>query len=279
MLTLPSSVAYQQRPDTVKTLLVDNDFATAEVALFGAHFLSFKPKHDNRERLYVSEAAIMDGSKAIRGGVPICWPWFGGLNEGFQMHGYARDRVWDLQSASELEQGTELVFTLEDTKGDGFSGEATLALTVTIGKTLTMSLSTTNIGNDAFELSTALHTYFAVENILDVELKGMSGDYSDKVNDWSIGTTPDVYTFPDRTDRIHFNPVEKLTIVEGETTTDIHLSGHDSVVVWNPGQALSVSMSDMADDSYVRMLCVETAVTQGMQLAAGQTHELKLVVD
>lgn len=279
MLSLPPSVSYQQQPGMLKTLIVDNQFATAEVALFGAHMLSFKPKHDQRERLYVSDASIRNGERPIRGGVPVCWPWFGGLNEGFQMHGYARGRVWELVSATNKVDGsTELLLTLPDTEGDGFSGKATLSLTIVIGETLSMSLETTNVGSEAFELSMALHTYFAVDDINNVELVGMSGDYSDKVNDWAIGQTPDAYFFPDRTDRIHMNPVEKLKIVEGQNEIDILSEGHDSIVVWNPGAELSVSMYDMSDEGYLKMLCVETAVTQGMQLAAGDVHTLGLVV-
>ena len=279
MLSLPSSISYQQQPGMLKTLVINNQFATAEVALFGAHMLSFIPKHDQRERLYVSDSSIRDGKKAIRGGVPICWPWFGGLNEGYQMHGYARDRVWELISAVDKDDGTELVLSLPDTAGDGFSGKATVSITIYVGKTLSMSLTTTNVGDEPFELSTALHTYFAVDDITDVELLGMTGDYTDKVNDWAIGTTPVPYLFPERTDRIHYEAAKHLTVVEGRHQVNIESSGHDSIIVWNPGAELSKSMSDMSDNSYMKMLCVETGVTQGKKLEAGEVHTMSLVID
>jgi len=216
--------------------------------------------------------------KPIRGGVPVCWPWFGGLNEGFQMHGYARERVWELISAADNVDSTELVFSLPDTEGEGFLGKATLSLTITIANTLSMSLKTTNVGSEAFELSTALHTYFAVTDINSVELVGMSGDYSDKVNDWAIGKTSSPYVFPERTDRIHMNPVKNLEIIDGENRIGIESGGHDSIVVWNPGAELSKSMADMSDSSYLSMLCVESAVTQGKQLTPGEVHILNLTV-
>ncbi|PWQ93916.1 D-hexose-6-phosphate mutarotase [Leucothrix arctica] len=279
MLSLPSSISYQQQPGMLKTLMIDNQFATAEIALFGAHMLSFIPKHVQRERLYVSDSSIRDGKRAIRGGVPICWPWFGGLNEGYQMHGYARERVWELISATEKDDCTELVLSLADTIGEGFFGKATVSVAICVGKTLSMSLTTTNVGDDAFEFSTALHTYFAVDDINRVELVGMTGDYTDKVNDWAIGTTPVPYRFPERTDRIHFNPAKYLTIVEGDNTVNIESAGHDSIIVWNPGAELSKSMTDMSDDSYLKMLCVETGVTQGKKLAVGEIHTMSLIVD
>ncbi len=277
MLELPASITKGRLSDLVETLEIDNAHATVSISLWGAQIMSFKPKHDGRERLFKSNKIVLDGSKSLRAGVPVCWPWFA-QREGYQKHGYVRIRNWQVLSATESDDYTEIVLSPLDMVGKGFDGTAELSLTVRVGRSLSITLTTTNSGKDAFEFNTALHTYFLVDDINDVELKGLSGKYSDKTRNWAMLETPAPYRFTEETDRIHLNPVKDVTIIEGDAQTGVESAGHDSVVVWNPWAENSANMRDMGPEAYLRMLCVETAVTQGKTLQANESHSLTQII-
>ena len=278
MISLPTSVTVVKKSELINTLQIDNQHAQATVSLWGGHILSFIPKHDARERLFISEKALFDGSKSIRGGVPVCWPWFGSRQDGYQAHGYVRMQDWQLLSATDESEYTELVLVPTTTQGDGFVGSAALTLTIQIGEQMRITLSTKNTGDTAFEYNAALHTYFSIDDINQVELKGLSGIYSDKPLNWAKFETPTPYVFTGETDRVHLNPVQSVSIVQPDSSTDIDSFGHDSLVVWNPWSEIATNMIDMDDEGYQKMLCVETAVTQGMTVEPTQEHSFTQVI-
>jgi glucose-6-phosphate 1-epimerase len=266
--------------DNIQILHISNDFAVAEISLFGGHILSFKPKHDNRERLWLSEKAIFDGKTPIRGGIPVCWPWFGAhsSNANLAAHGYVRAQMWEILSNEETDSGTTITLKPHTSNGEGLAGNAQLTLVVNVGQKLTIQLHTTNSGDSAFTYNCALHSYFAISNIHQCELSGLSALYSDKTREFQFFDTPTPYRFTEETDRVHLEKPNALTIIDEQVNTDILSSGHDSVVVWNPWQDKSFTMGDMADDSYLTMLCVETAVTQGQEVKVGETHILEQII-
>jgi glucose-6-phosphate 1-epimerase len=275
--TDPTSIMIR---DNVKVLHIENVFARAEISLFGGHILSFIPKHDGRERLWVSQNAIFDGKKAIRGGIPICWPWFGdhASNSDVAAHGYVRTQKWEILNSKEMDTGTSITLKPTTSAGDGFEGDAQLTLTVHVGKQLNIQLRTTNLSHTALTYNCALHSYFAVSNINQCELLGLSGQYSDKTCGYQMFDTPQPYRFTQETDRVHNQQPSTLTIIDEQIKSDILSSGHDSIVVWNPWQEKSISMADMADDAYLTMLCVETAVTKGQEIAPKTTHILEQII-
>lgn len=278
MITLPASIRVVNKSELIDALHIDNPYAHATISLWGAHILSYTPKHDSRERLFLSEKALFDGSKSIRGGIPVCWPWFGSRDDELQAHGYVRTQPWQLLSATDETDYTELMLSPETTQGAGFDGIAELRLTIRIGKTMHVSLSTKNVGEETFTYNAALHSYFAVDDIYHTELKGLSGIYSDKPLNWAEFETPSPYLFTGETDRVHLNPVEKVSIKQSNASTVIQSYGHDSLVVWNPWSEIATSMIDMDNDGYQKMLCVETAVTQGFTVNPQQTHTLLQVI-
>lgn len=267
--------------EQITVLDVENAHGTASISLFGAQVLSFRPRHDNRERLFLSKNARWDGSKSIRGGIPVCWPWFGAHQEAekFPAHGYARTRNWQLLLVEDTDSATRLLFGLEDTRGAGFDGDATLQLEVLLGSQLSLVLTTTNIGTLPFNLSCALHSYFIVSEINHVRLEGLQGTYSDKTRNWAMLPTPSPYLFTEETDRIHLHAAPVVSILDGASSTHVHSSGHDSIVVWNPWQENSRKLPDMADDDFRHMLCVETALTQGFVLAPDAVHTLVQTIE
>jgi glucose-6-phosphate 1-epimerase len=266
--------------DNIQILYINNAFASAEISLFGGHILSFKPKYDHRERLWVSQNALFDGKKAIRGGIPICWPWFGEHKSitNLAAHGYVRTQTWQVLSCEETDTATTVTLKPQTSADDGFEGDAQLTLVLHFGQQLTIQLLTTNLGNTPITYNCALHSYFAISDIKQCELLGLSEQYSDKTRGYQIFNTPQPYRFNEETDRVHQEQPKTLTITDGENKTDVLSSGHDSLVVWNPWQAKSISMADMADDGYLTMLCVETAVTQGQEVAPKATHILEQII-
>ena len=266
--------------ENIQILHIDNRFARAEISLFGGHILSFEPKHDDLERLWVSPNALFDGKRAIRGGIPICWPWFGDhqSNTNLAAHGYVRTQTWQILTSKETETGTTITLQPHTSTGDGFEGDAQLTLAVHVGQQLKIQLRTTNLGDTPLTYHCALHSYFAIADIKQCELLGLSKQYSDKTRGYQMFDTPKPYQFSEETDRVHQEQPKVLTITDGKNKTDVLSSGHDSIVVWNPWQEKSISMVDMADDGYLTMLCVETAITQGQEVAPKATHILEQVI-
>jgi glucose-6-phosphate 1-epimerase len=266
----------------IDVLVIDNAFASAQISLLGAHVLSYKPKSDNLDRLWLSDAANLDGQHAIRGGVPICWPWFsnshGQSDIDLPAHGYVRKQLWKITQCTDNEQGTEITLKPGTAQGKGFRGDAQLELKLLIGKTLCMQLITTNIGTKTFNFTAALHTYLAIGDINKVQLLGLSGNYLDKTRQGGSYPTPEPYVFTQETDRIHLCTVEKLQVNHELVSTAVSSTGHDSWVIWNPWQDNSINMVDMTDTGYLDMLCVETAVTQGKTLVPGEQHILQQII-
>ncbi|MCV2884249.1 D-hexose-6-phosphate mutarotase [Aestuariibacter sp. AA17] len=262
--------------NNIDLIEIDNRWSTATISLFGGHILSYVPKSDGRDRLWVSDAAIMDGSKAIRGGIPICWPWFGDLHgqadTSLPSHGYVRNQTWRIIHIQESDTGTQLQLAPSCVQGKGFLGEASLLLDVHVGDELCISLITKNLGDASLSYTAALHTYFAVDDIKHTELTGLSGEYKDKTQQFAIFQTPEPYRFSAETDRVHLCQPSSLSINNNDKHTLVHSEGHDSIVVWNPWADKSTSMADMTNEGFRNMLCVETAVTTTKVVAPNEKH-------
>lgn len=281
-MTTSDSISLSTNQEGLTFINVENAHATAKVALFGAHVMSFRPKSDGKERLWVSPHAYLNGEKPIRGGIPLCWPWFGhnhGQEKGtLPSHGFLRTQTWSLSSVEDTSDETVLTLLPAFTKSKGFEHECGVKLVITVGETLSISLITTNTGDEAFSFDCALHTYFNVDHIGKTTIEGISGEYEDKTRDGEVLTTPVPYSISEETDRIHLCQAPDIAIVEdGVSTTEIRSSGNDSIVVWNPWQG-AASLSDMDAFGYKHMLCVETTVTQGHTLKPEETHILKQVI-
>lgn len=204
---------------------------------------------------------------AIRGGVPVCWPWFGpAAQQGLPAHGFARNLPWTLKSHHEDADGVALTFELtqsEETK-KFWPHDFTLLAHFRVGKTCEIDLES----HGEFETTSALHTYFNVGDIAKVSVSGLGDRFIDKVNDAKENVLTDgIQTFPDRTDRVYLNP-QDCSVINDEALNRIIAVGHQhhlNVVGWNPGPALSISMGDMPDDGYKTFVCVETAYASETQ--------------
>jgi len=246
--------------DELDVIVVDHPKVKASVALQGAHLLSWKPQGEE-EVLWLSANTPFKHGVALRGGVPICWPWFGpGAQQGLPAHGFARNLPWTLKAHNEDDNGVVLTFELHssDESRKLWAHDFTLLARFKLGKTCEIELE----AHGEFETYSALHTYFNVGDISAVKVSGLGDRFIDKVNDAKEDVLTDgVQTFPDRTDRVYLNPEACSVIHDGALNRAIEVVHHHhfNVVGWNPGPALSASMGDMPDDGYKTFVCVESA--------------------
>jgi glucose-6-phosphate 1-epimerase len=225
------------------------DGAEAIVTLYGAHLVSWKGA-DGRERLFCSGASVLDGSKAIRGGVPVIFPQFAEQGKGMR-HGFARVSDWHLLDSG-VEDGEAIaLFTLaeEDLKPEyarAWRHSFSLALRIGIkGNTLAMDLEVRNTGADPMPFAAALHTYYAVEEIGQVRIAGVIADE---------------LSIDGHVDQIYSNVGGEMAIETGALTLQVAQTGFTDAVVWNPGAADAAALSDMQNDEYRKFVCVEPAV-------------------
>ena len=250
---------------------VENEYASALISIYAAQVLSYKLKLEdggNNELLFVSESAYFEEGKAIKGGIPICWPWFGRdpENLGRQMHGFARNMLWQLEDTSSTSAGdTKIVLSLTESK-DSYKlwpHDFKVILTITIGKSLHLSLQTINTGKEAFTITQALHTYFSIADIQQVQLEGLDGvQYLDMVNGANKTEVQlDGVNVNQEVDRIYTDAPNYATLIDTKSQREVTIetSGSKTTVVWNPWIDISKSSGDLNDDAYQRFICVETA--------------------
>lgn len=262
---------------------VTTDHATAVISSYAGQVLSYRPR-GQRDLLFLSESAYYAAGKAIKGGVPICWPWFGPDPEGKGRpgHGFVRNRQWDLLGAEARADGSVRVsLGLGDTEETRavWPHAFSLGLEVTVGASLEVALITRNRGVAPFDLSQGLHTYFRIGDIARTRVFGLEGcAYLDKMEGGVEKRQTGAVTITAETDRVYTGVTGPLEIDDGGLDRRIRITstGSASAVVWNPWAATAKAMADLGDDDYLRMICVETtnAGPDVIRLAAGAEHRL-----
>ena len=255
---------------------VRTDAAEADVYLHGAHVTHFKPV-GGRDVLFLSEKAVFDGAKAIRGGVPVCFPWFADAGE--PAHGFARTMPWSLADARADGEDVVLRFVLVSTEAtrELWPGEFVFDFTVTVGRELSMAARVTNVGDEAFEYELALHTYLAVEDVREARVEGFAGGrYTSKVEGKADVAQEGEPSIEGEVDRVYHGHTADVTVVDADRRITVAKSGGRSTVLWNPHVEKAKRMADFGDGEWPRMLCVESAAIRpdAVRLAAGAKHAL-----
>ncbi len=262
---------------------ITNKSASAKIALQGGHIFHYA-HHDKEPLLWLSEVSDFKIGKAIRGGVPVCWPWFGmSENPELPQHGFARTSMFELHSSQEIDANTsEVVLKLKHSKSsfELWPYHFELALHVRISNTLTMELKTTNLDNKPFKIAQALHSYFQVSNISNIHIEGLDkSTYFDALIQERCKQNGDL-KFNKEVDRIYQNLDKPITLVDKQRQILIENEGSSSAIVWNPWIEKCARMSAMNDNAYLTMLCIESANTlDDMQtIAPNQSHTLKATI-
>ncbi|KAB8054875.1 D-hexose-6-phosphate mutarotase [Janthinobacterium rivuli] len=249
------------------------DGAQATVTLYGGHLVAWQTS-DGQERLFCSRDSALDGSRAIRGGVPVIFPQFGARGTGMR-HGFARVATWQLESTGDTDGAAWAQFSL--TQADlpeaiaaSWPWAFTLRLRVAVqGQSLELSLSVHNTGEQAFPFSAALHSYFAIDQLSEARIGGLQRvRYSDETPQDAL-QAEEVLQFADKLDRIYYQLPGALQLQSGDATLHLEQQGFTDAVVWNPGAQDAAALPDLADDEYQRFICIEPALIQPDSLAAG----------
>lgn len=243
--------------------------AHAIVALRGGLIASWVPA-DGRERLFLGDAARLDGSMTVHGGVPVIFPQFAERGP-LPHHGFARNRDWRFSGIDDHEAVFELASDGDAEWPHAFHARLRVGLHA---KQLRIALDVSNRGGDAFAFTAALHTYLRVADIDATTLEGLQGcDYEDKVNGGTLHRETHYDLAIDGViDRIYGDVVAPLVLRDGDDTLAIEHDGFSDAVIWNPGESWAARLSDLGPGDWRRFVCVEAAqVQQPVMLAAGES--------
>ncbi|MCA3953555.1 D-hexose-6-phosphate mutarotase [Vibrio vulnificus] len=283
-LTVLSDCVTIVEKDNVKIVRVIHEKATAGISLFGGHVVSYQPA-SQADVIWMSDKAVFDGKTALRGGIPVCWPWFGRIAA--PAHGFARTSEWELVEHRENDNGVIVELALFPTEElhNLWPHMFDVRLIVEIGDELKVSLNILNIDDEAFTFSGALHTYLNVGDIEQTQTMGMGPEYIDSLKAGELCHGGEVLQLTDTIDRVYTQPEKEIVVKDPviERTLYIENQGHNSAVLWNPWAQGAAGMADMNDDGYKTMLCVEStlhadSITQGKTLNPGESHQLTTVL-
>lgn len=273
----------------LEAIRIRHPLLEATVVLQGAHLVHFAPAGEDNW-LWMSPLARFEKGVAIRGGVPVCWPWFGdpghnpapvkSLVDTDKAHGFARTALWSVDQLEELEEAVNLTLVLDAAGPPGntpWQGQARVSLTLSFSpEDLTLALTTRNTGTGPLAITQALHTYLPTEQVSATRIRGLEGaHYLDTLDDWNPKHQEGTVTFDGETDRI-YQAAPELHIHSPDRTCRLASRGSASTVVWNPGPEKAARLSDFPDDAWTGMLCVETAnaADDYRELQPGASHTL-----
>lgn len=280
---------FRDDPNGLVVAEIDNEHATASLCLQGAHLMTWQPKSQSEPVIWLSRDAQLAAGKSIRGGVPICWPWFGPHKNdpSLPAHGFVRTLPWAVVASAREENGaTRLsLCPVRNAKTDALlNAEWHFKLTVIVGETLRIELATSNTANydytqtTSFVIEEALHTYLRIGDIGAVEVTGLEGcSYLDKVDGNTRKKQEGALLFSAETDRVYTGTRAECVIEDALLKRRIRIAktASDSTVVWTPWSEKAAKMGDLGQpDGWREMLCVETANVLGdaVNIPSGGEH-------
>jgi len=277
--SIADNVSIVEGENHIPYVIIDNEKVRSVISLYGAQVLSFIPQ-GKKELLFLSKLASYQRGKSIKGGIPVCWPWFGSEPENIsgiitgadnkvpQAHGFARNKMWQLVSTEVLQNDQiKIVMGLkEDSESlKLWPCKFDLKLEIVVGDVLSLNLITQNTDNKVIQITQALHSYFSIKDLSQVSVLGLeSNAYLDKAN---VNTgevkkqQSGAVLFEQEVDRIYLDVPASVQLVDKANDREISItsSGNKTAVVWNPGELISKQMQDLQDEDYQRFVCVETA--------------------
>ncbi len=284
---IAESLAFIKQSNDFTYITVSNQFADAKICLHGAQIISYRPA-DQHEMLWLSPMSKYEQGKAIRGGIPVCFPWFGPhkKDEAKPQHGFARLMNWQVAQTAVLPNGESFIrmelFSSTETKSY-WPYDFIAEMIFTIGKILTVSLKITNTSRIQFDYSCALHSYFNISVIEDISIIGLQGsryykhdqpgDFIQESSKLKIGQVEDRHYYSTKSTCILSDPKFKRRISIAKT-------GSQVTTIWNPGSANCFGMSDMPNEAYRRFVCIEAvnAFSDTICLTPGKSHETSTII-
>jgi glucose-6-phosphate 1-epimerase len=277
---IDDALRFEDSPVGPRAIVATQD-CDAELYLYGAHVTRFRP-YGQRELLFLSSASAYVPGKAIRGGVPVVFPWFGDRTDGVgPAHGFARITSWSLVRTQKTDRGIELTLRLSpsaETRAFGFDALSVEA-EIVLGRSLAIALTVSNRGTRGLSCEAALHSYLAVDDVARVQIEGLAGTrYLDKVDGGRRKqTTGSRLAIIGEIDQVHFDTNMYCVLYEdGKPRTLVEQEHARATVIWNPGVTKTKKMRDLEEDAWRRFVCIEAAAVADDRLTidAGATHRL-----
>lgn len=265
-------------------ILISNHAATALISIYAAQVLSFQPTVEPEDLLFLSQKSSYEEGKAIRGGIPVCWPWFGPdpKDRDRPDHGFVRNGLWAVLATTAMaDNETKVTLRFQQTiQSESYWQQPfILDLEISVGDTLTLKLVTRNTGDKAFSITQALHAYLHVGDINQVQILGLEdSDYLDKLDDSVQKHQSGAVTFLEEVDRIYTGTQNKWIIDDSSFNRQIKITAtsNKTMVVWNPWEATSAKMPDLEPDDYEHFICLEAGNvdTDTVELLPGSEYNL-----
>ena len=281
---IPFKLRFKPSGDGLIVADISNTLASASICLQGGQLLRWQPVSTAEPVLWLSKDARFATGKSIRGGIPVCWPWFGAhaLKAGFPAHGFARTQAWQVKGSRTLDDGSielSLTMPISAMSQTMWPHQVQLDMLVNVGETLKIALITRNLSDVEFTITEALHTYFAVSDIAQIHVDGLDGvHFHDKAAGWIEGDQAGAISFSEEVDRVYVNSPQPCSIVDAGFNRRIHINkiGSQSTVVWNPWAERATQMGDIGQDGWKRFVCVESAnaLSNFVTVPAGKLHTL-----
>jgi len=280
---LPDQLRFVEGEDGFTYIEVTNRHAKAVISLYAAQILSYQPIDEAKPVLFLSEQAEYQQGKVIRGGTPVCWPWFSDerKNEGLPSHGLVRNKDWDVVSShAEQDGSTKIVLEVNDDQASRtiWPYSFKLQISIVVGTSLSLTLTTYNTGSQAFTMSEALHTYFAVSDVNNIEITGLDSlSYLDKKMNFEAQTQQGNVQFDGEVDRIYRDVKQAVILRDVPFNRQIKIESQhcNSCVVWNPATPLS----DVLAEGYKGFVCIESAnvAIDNISVSAGEQHSIQAI--
>jgi glucose-6-phosphate 1-epimerase len=293
---IPTCRIEAEQIDELECWRVHTPYGVARIARQGAQLLSYVDA-EGRPLIWLSGQAAYKKGQPLRGGVPVCWPWFGDYQRNPQAvrdtvqanadapaHGLVRGLDWDLTEQKLTAQGAELLFTFDATRDMApWRHPAILTLAMRFGEGVSLTLSVRNLGEQTLTQSVALHTYLAVGDSRHISITGLEGaGYIDTVGSWQEKTQSGPIAITSETDRIYQGRTDRIVIHDPQWRRSVHvISQHsESAVVWNPWVEKSRRLSQFSEDDWQHMVCVETAriMHDALVVAPGATGTVSVAL-
>lgn len=252
--------------------------ALGEIYLHGAHVTSWKPAGEE-EVLFLSPHSLYEDGKAIRGGVPICFPWFGAKADDRKApaHGFVRTKSWQLESIEQSGEEIILSTASDESTHAAWPHDFRLEYRVVFGTELLMELTMTNTGSSPLRFEEALHAYYSVGDANKASISGLDGvKYLDKTDSMHEKTQTGDVTITAETDRVYLHTAQALELYDPVQQRRIAVEKEESrsTVVWNPWVEKARGLTDLGEDQWKSMLCIEAANVgdAAVDLAPGEQH-------
>jgi len=281
---LPGVLDFRHHASGLVFLEVAGPQAQARLCLQGAQLLLWQPRSSARPVIWLSEDARYAAGRNIRGGVPVCWPWFGPAapGSGLPNHGFARNQHWEvLATALDAAGLVHVRLQLSDNPASRalWPHAFTATLDLQIGSELRIALTSHNRSDTECLLGEALHTYFAVSDVATARVDGLDGcRYSNTAEGGQAGRQTGSIGFDGEFDRVYLDAPAHCVLLDPPAgrRIDIRSQGAQSTIVWTPGPARAAQMGDLGPDGWRRMVCVESgnALENCVRLEPGARHTL-----